>query len=159
MNEAGLPFPPPDAQSGEHVSDGASSHQASEADHLYRPHDLPTLTQLVDSVRTFLESDVLPNSAGRTRFHARVAVNVLGMVLRELELGPGQAADHAERLSSLGVSSEEELAAAIRSGALDDRVAEVVEVVRATVADKLAVAHPGYTEAGRAAPPTPADPT
>jgi len=98
----------------------------------------------VEAVREFLESDLLPQSEGRVRFHARVAVNVLGMVLREIELGPAHAAAHATRLGTLGVSSESELAEAIRSGALDDRIDEVREVVRATVADKLAVAHPDY---------------
>ena len=58
--------------------------------------------------------------------------------------GREQAADHARRLASLGVSSEAELAAAIRSGGLDDRMDEVRAVVQATVADKLAVSNPGY---------------
>ena len=34
---------------------------------------------------------------GRLRFHARVAVNVLAIVERELVLGPAQAVAHAER--------------------------------------------------------------
>jgi hypothetical protein len=101
---------------------------------------------LVEAVREFLEGDVLAHSEGRVRFHARVAANVLGMVLRELELGPAQAAAHAERLRQLGVASERELARSIRSGMLDDRMDEVRAVVRATVEDKLAVAHPGYSE-------------
>jgi hypothetical protein len=42
------------------------------------------------------------------------------------------------------VSSERELGAAISSGRLDDRLDEVTDSVRATVADKLAVANPGY---------------
>ncbi|HKY66925.1 MAG TPA: DUF6285 domain-containing protein [Acidimicrobiales bacterium] len=36
------------------------------------------------------------------------------------------------------------MAAAVRSGALDDRTPEVTAVVAAAVADKLAVANPGY---------------
>ncbi|MGH9112262.1 MAG: DUF6285 domain-containing protein, partial [Acidimicrobiales bacterium] len=54
------------------------------------------------------------------------------------------AAAHAERLAALGLSSEAELAAAIRSGRLDDRWDDVAAAVRATVADKLAVASPDY---------------
>jgi hypothetical protein len=42
------------------------------------------------------------------------------------------------------VHSDAELAAAIRSGALDARADEVRAAVRAAVADKLAVANPGY---------------
>jgi hypothetical protein len=111
------------------------------------PHDVPSLTGLIEAVRDFLDVDVAKVTDGRVRFHVRVAVNVLEMVLRELELGASQSAAHAERLASLGVSTEAELAEKIRSGSLDDRFDEVREVVRATVADKLAVANPSYVEA------------
>jgi hypothetical protein len=110
------------------------------------PHDRPDVTELVVAVREFLERDVADGTEGRLRFHARVAANVLGMVERELELGPEQRRDHAAALVRLGMRDEAELAAAIRDGVLDDRHDDVVEVVRATVRAKLAVAHPGYTE-------------
>lgn len=100
--------------------------------------------ELLDAVREFLERDVMANTDGRLAFHARVAANVVAMVAREIALGPGHVADHTKRLASLGVASEAELVAAIRSGALDDRMEEVHVVVRATVADKLAVSNPGY---------------
>jgi hypothetical protein len=108
------------------------------------PHDIPSAAELLDAVREFLEDDVLPAVEGRVRFHVRVAANVVAMVGRELALGPRQAREHAARLERLGVADEAELAEAIRSGALDARLEEVREVVRATVADKLAVANPGY---------------
>jgi hypothetical protein len=107
-------------------------------------HDLPTAAELVEAVREFLERDVMTATEGRVQFHARVAVNVLNMVQRELEQGAAQADLHAQRLASLGVSSEQELSEAIESGAFDGRLPEVVAVVRATVADKLAVANPKY---------------
>ena len=83
------------------------------------------------------------------RFHVRVAANVVAMVGRELELGGELVGAHAERLAELGVSSETQLAAAIRGGAFDDRLGAVSDAVRATVSDKLAVANPTY----RPAPP------
>jgi aminoglycoside phosphotransferase (APT) family kinase protein len=110
------------------------------------PHDVPSLVQLLVAVGEFLESDVLAATEGRVRFHARVAANVVAMAAREVELGAGQAAAHAVRLERLGVANEAELAAAIRRGAFDDRMAALRQSVRATVADKLAVAHPGYTD-------------
>ncbi len=109
-----------------------------------RPHDVPSATQLVEAVREFLERDVMTNTEGRVQFHTRVAINVLKMVERELVLGEQHADAHAARLASLGVHSEQELCDAIASGSLDDRLDEVVAVVRATVADKLDVAHPDY---------------
>jgi hypothetical protein len=112
------------------------------------PHDIPDPAALLDAVGEFLESEVLPATEGRVRFHVRVAANVVAMVGRELELGTDQAVAHARRLEGLGVTNEAELAAAIRSGALDARLGEVRAVVRATVADKLAVANPGYRRPG-----------
>lgn len=108
------------------------------------PHDLPTAAGLLEAVREFLAADVLPVTDGRVQFHTRVAVNVLAMVERELALGPAQAAAHARALASLGVADEAELAAGIRAGRFDERLAEVAAAVRATVAAKLAVANPGY---------------
>jgi hypothetical protein len=110
----------------------------------WAPHDVPSASALLDAVREFLEAEVLPVTEGRVRFHVRVATNVVAMVARELVLGPGHAAAHAARLDRLGVHSDAELAASIRSGALDARADEVRAEVRATVADKLAVANPGY---------------
>ena len=108
------------------------------------PHDVPTAGELVEAVREFLEKDVMTNTEGRVQFHTRGAINVLKMVERELGSGTDQASAHAQRLASLGVATEQELCDAISSSALDDRLAEVVAVVRATVADKLAVANPPY---------------
>ncbi len=107
-------------------------------------HDAPTAAQLVEAVREFLEGDVMATAEGRVRFHARVAGRVLAQVERELAVGSGPARAHAARLASLGCASDADLAAAIRSGALDDRTGEATTVVRAAVDAKLAVANPTY---------------
>ncbi len=52
------------------------------------PHGRPTSSELLDAVRQFLTDQVMPATAGQLAFHARVAANVLGIVARELELGP-----------------------------------------------------------------------
>ncbi len=114
--------------------------------HEVAPHDIPSATDLLEAVREFLQSDVAETTDGRLRFHARVAANVLGMVAREMALGPEQARSHARRLAGLGVADDTALAEAIRTGALDDRIDEVVDVVRRSVADKLAVANPTYVD-------------
>ncbi len=137
---AGLPEPPSGIA-------GKSDHEGAGVGG-WPPHDTPSAAELLDAVREFLESDVMAATEGRVRFHARVAANVVAMVARELVLGPEQAAAHMARLAGLGVHSDAELAAAIRSGALDARADEVRAAVRATVADKLAVANPGYLRSG-----------
>jgi hypothetical protein len=108
------------------------------------PHDVPTAAQLIESVREWLEKDVLTSTTGRVQFHSRVAINVLAMVERELAMGGQQALDHAARLAILGMKDDAELATAIRNGDLDGRFQEVVDLVRASVLDKLAVANPSY---------------
>ena len=112
------------------------------------PHDVPTMQQLVESVREWLTDDAMPALEGRLQFHARVAVNVLAIVEGELVLGPAQADAHAARLAELGVADDAELAARIRSGELDGRYALVRALVSASVDDKLAVANPKYLDAG-----------
>lgn len=108
------------------------------------PHDAPSAAELVEAVREFLERDVLGATEGRVQFHTRVAINVLGMVQREIEAGADPGARHADRLAALGAGDDAELAAAIRSGVLDDRYDEVKAAVWASVRDKLAVANPRY---------------
>ncbi|HSL74555.1 MAG TPA: DUF6285 domain-containing protein [Ilumatobacteraceae bacterium] len=108
------------------------------------PHDAPNAIELLEAVREWLDREVIPATDGRLRFHARVAANVLGIVEREIVLGPPQEAAHRERLARLGVADDAQLALAIRERRLDDRAAELRDVLTAAVADKLAVANPSY---------------
>ena len=112
---------------------------------------MPDAAGLVEAVREFLEKDVMAATEGRVQFHTRVAVNVLAMVERELRLGEEQQSAHREALASLGVTSEHELADAIRRGDLDDRAADVRRVLTETVRAKLEVANPKYLEGPRPA--------
>lgn len=117
------------------------------------PHDRPTATELVEAVREFLEG--LPLT-GHDRFLARVSSRVLRTVERELQIGPGLAVAHAERLAGLGMRDDAELAAAIRSGAVVPE--DVLPAVRAAVVDKLLVADPPQLT-DRYAAPTPSSPS
>lgn len=110
------------------------------------PHDRPTVAELVEAVREWLERDVMASTDGRMQFHARVAVNMLAMVERELASGPTHAASHRQRLDQLGVADDAELAARIRDGLLDDRLEEVRRLVQESVLDKLSVANPKYLD-------------
>ncbi|WP_420453435.1 DUF6285 domain-containing protein [Ilumatobacter sp.] len=110
------------------------------------PHDAPDIGELVEAVREWLERDVMEATEGRLRFHARVAVNVLAIVERELELGPEQAERHRTRLASIGVADDADLAAAIRRDDLPADLADVLSVLRAAVDDKLDVANPRYRD-------------
>jgi hypothetical protein len=114
-----------------------------------QPHDLPGPPALLEAVREFLEREVEPELEGRLRYHLKVAINVLAIVERELRLGDEHAARHRARLARLGFETDAELAAAIRSGAVDDRLDEVAGELREMVADKLAVARPDHDDRSR----------
>lgn len=81
-----------------------------------------------------------------SRFHARVAANLLAIVEREIELGPEQATRHRARLDELDLPDDVALAAAIRSGQLDERLDQVRTLVWDSVRDKLLVANPAYLD-------------
>jgi hypothetical protein len=112
--------------------------------------DRPTAVELLEAVREFLGEDVMPAVEGRVRFHTRVSVNALGMLERELRLGPElDAAERARLGALLGHDADlaaltAELAGRIRDGALDDRRDDVVAVVRESVRAKLLVSNPDY---------------
>jgi hypothetical protein len=105
-------------------------------------HGRPLAAELVAAVAEFLETDVRAATSGQVNFHARVAVNALRIVEREL-LDEG-AEESGAALARLGFADEDELAAAIRAGRMDGRADDVTACLRTLVRRRLAVAHPGY---------------
>jgi len=122
--------------------------------------DRPSAVELLDAVRAFIEKDVITALDGTAKFHARVAANVLAIVAREIALAPAQLEAEWARLDALlgpaprpadaaawGAelrARSEALCARIRRGDADGgafRAATLLHV-RATVAEKLAVANP-----------------
>ena len=110
------------------------------------PHDLPGVEELLMIVRDYLSDDLGPRTEGRDRWMLRIAANALAIAARQVRSSPHDRAAHAERLASLGIDSEQELAEAIRNGLLDDRRGELAEALWATTLDKLAVANPSYED-------------
>ncbi|MDB5480501.1 MAG: hypothetical protein JWO83_1554 [Caulobacteraceae bacterium] len=108
------------------------------------PHDVPSAPEMLAAVRQWMTTVLMENLDGQLKFHARVAANMIGMVEREFELGADLAENHRRRLQALGVASERELAAAIRSGAIDYRGADLQASILDTVVAKLRVANPRY---------------
>jgi hypothetical protein len=85
---------------------------------------------------------------GAERFEARVARNALGVVERELRLGPSIVAAHAARLEALGFVDDAALAAALRAGELDDDWERVASALAASARDQLLVANPSHLPPG-----------
>jgi len=125
--------------------------------------DRPTVAELLDAVRAFLEEEAMPALDARRRFHARVAANVLAIVGRELA---GEEAvlraewDSLARLLGLDgppPAALAELRAAVRDATTtlaqrirrgDADAGPFARAVRAhvseTVREKLRVANPRY---------------
>ena len=105
-------------------------------------HDRPTVAELLEAVREWVDGDVRTGTEGRLSFHARVATNALRMLERELALEPALSEAHADAAARARVRRRRELAARIRAGDLDDRLEEVRTLVAASVHDKLARRQP-----------------
>ena len=108
------------------------------------PHDRPSADELLESVREWLEKDVMASSDTRLAFHARVAANIIEIVRREYSLAPEIDARYDHVLSTLGVLNEQELVDRIRQGHYDDQLGELLATLRPVVDDKVAVANPRY---------------
>ncbi len=126
--------------------------------------DRPTYDELLAAVELFLDREIVPNSEGTRRFHARVAANVLRIVRRELErdeeqvaaewaslddvLGPGKRPDGRAALREAIGERTADLCERIRRGDADGgpfREAALAHV-RRTVRDKLLVSNPGWLD-------------
>lgn len=126
--------------------------------------DRPDARELLEAVRIFLEEQVVPALEGTRQFHARVAANVLAIVGREIAAGDDPLRTQWRRLTRLlrlaegpvpeGLAAvriavrnlEERLAERIRNGDADEGPwrSEVLEHLRLTAAERLAVANPKY---------------
>jgi hypothetical protein len=127
--------------------------------------DRPTATELLDAVRHFLETDVVPALEGPKKFHARVAANVVRILAREWQLeeehlraewesasrllgesGPPPEGREAQRAALARLS--EGLCERIRSGEADAGPwrAQVLEHLRLVGRQKLEIASPGMLE-------------
>jgi AcrR family transcriptional regulator len=120
------------------------------------PSNRPTLDELLEAVVEFLEKRLMPKLDKHTAFHARVAANVLNIVRRELEQGPGLDAEELARLKDLlgedGTLEElnAQLCNRIRRGDLDHRNPDLMEHLFLTTLGKVSVDQPIYSAYRRA---------
>lgn len=108
------------------------------------PHDRPTIDELLESVREWLERDVTQSGDARIAFHARVAANIIEIVRRERASTVDVNARNAEMLASLEVMNEQELVDKIRTGLYDENLLEMLQKLRPVIEDKVSVANPKY---------------
>ncbi|MCP4752384.1 MAG: hypothetical protein GY866_15935 [Proteobacteria bacterium] len=115
------------------------------------PTNRPSMKELVEAVREFLENKVQPAIEGQVSFHTRIAINMLKTVERELELSPELDSQELLRLQGLlgkEGSLEElnsELCRKIREESLDYQSDDLIEHLRLTALGKLSIDNPGYS--------------
>jgi len=113
--------------------------------------DRPSAAELLVAIATSLETELMPALAGGLEYRARVALNLVRILERELRLGPAALAREVELLEALvGASGgvvelNARLASRLRAGDGDRDFeqrahAALLEIARA----KLAIARPGY---------------
>ena len=103
-----------------------------------------------------LDRDLVPALTGPAQHHARVAASLVGIVARELRLGPAASAREVEVLRGLLGSSDDDgddvvalrarLVAELRAGMADDseRAAEIWPALMELVRADLAISKPGH---------------
>ena len=120
------------------------------------PTNRPTRYELLEAVTEFLQNRVMPKLDKHTTFHTRVAVNVLGILRREMEHGPRLDAEELARLKGLlgrkGTLEElnAELCRQIRTGKLDHRNQDLMEHLFRTTMGKVSIDQPHYSAYKRA---------
>ncbi|HYG27725.1 MAG TPA: DUF6285 domain-containing protein [Caulobacteraceae bacterium] len=111
----------------------------------------PTAAELIEAVIGFIEQRAVPQLRDRDAFLAKVAVNALAAVKREIELGPQAQADAAERLRALlGRDGDfgtlnAELCDRLASGELTAGDPQVLAHLKATVIDQVKIDQPSYS--------------
>ena len=116
-------------------------------------HDQPSVAELVQAVKNFIDETAGPNLTGHAAFHARVASNALATVLRDLEMRPKNEAAEAKRLIALlNASGDEDLASLnarlseeIRSGALTAETPGLLAHLKATTMAQVEIDQPRYS--------------
>ena len=124
-------------------------------------NDRPTAVELLDAVKHFLETDVVPALGGPKKFHARVAANVMAILARQWENEEEQLRAEWNSLDALlgaptprpdGLADlrrdierlTKDLCERIRAGDADDGKwrRDVIQHLRLVVRQKLEVANP-----------------
>lgn len=124
--------------------------------------DSPPAHELLDTVASFLEQEVMPDYKGRKAFQVRIAASVCRILARETRLEPDFLREEGAALGALLSATTDSdaplaesvreqaaaLARKIRAGELPHDSPEVLSVVNRLVEHKIAVVNPRYRTGG-----------
>ena len=112
----------------------------------------PSMSELVEAVKLFIDETAAPGLTGHGKFHARVASNVLAIVLRELE--QANAAETAEASGLMNLLGTEDnsvdtlrrdLCDRISSGTVSKDTPGLIEHLKTTAIAQLKIDQPRYS--------------
>ena len=116
-------------------------------------HDQPSVAELVQAVKNFIDETAGPNLSGHAAFHARVASNALSTVLRDLEQRP--TAEAAERFRLLDLLNTPEdtptealnamLSEQIQTGQMTPETEGLLAHLKATTIAQVEIDQPRYS--------------
>ena len=116
-------------------------------------YDMPTIEELLESVRDFLHGDVMNETTGRTSFLARVAGNSLEIVLRDRKQGSQIRLHERELLSKLLDAAETDdlgdlrwrLVQKLRTASIDLSDPALCRYLRQSVVNQVSIDQPKYS--------------
>lgn len=116
-------------------------------------HDQPSVAELVQAVKNFIDESAAPNLTGHAAFHARVASNALATVLRDIDQRPqSEAAERARLLALLDARDDTDiealnadLSARIRSSEFTAETEGLLAHLKATTMDQVEIDQPRYS--------------
>ncbi|MEM7328407.1 MAG: DUF6285 domain-containing protein [Pseudomonadota bacterium] len=116
-------------------------------------HDQPSVAELVQAVKNFIDKTAGPNLTGHAAFHARVASNALATVLRDIDQRPNAEAAERARLIALLDASEEmslgdlnaDLSNRIRQGEMTPSTTGLLAHLKATTMAQVEIDQPRYS--------------
>jgi hypothetical protein len=123
----------------------------------------PTAAELIEIVAEFLREQVMPELAGRTAFHTRVAATVLDIVRREFLQSPAALEAEGERLRDLlgrdgdAATLNRDLCERLADGEIDLQAPQLLRHLWATTLATVAIDQPSYATYRRAVAEAPGD--
>ncbi|MEM9180348.1 MAG: DUF6285 domain-containing protein [Pseudomonadota bacterium] len=116
-------------------------------------HDQPSIAELIQAVKNFIDESAAPNLTGHAAFHARVASNALATVLRDIDQRPQSEAAELARLLALLDAREDtdiealnaDLSARIRSNEFTAETEGLLAHLKATTMDQVEIDQPRYS--------------
>ena len=116
-------------------------------------HDQPSVAELVQAVKNFIDHTAAPNLTGHPAFHARVASNALATVLRDIEAR--ESNDKAERNRLIALLNCDEntsldemnrrLSELIMSGDMNIQTPGLLDHLKLTAIAQVEVDQPRYS--------------